>query len=603
MRRGSLSDIIRRMKTLLSIALLLSLVTAVPAAEPSIPVIFDTDIDTDCDDIGAVACLHAMADTGEIEILATTVSSNFAYSAPCLDALNRYYGRPTLPLGVPKREGASVERGSKYARQLAERFPSRFTTNDDAPPAVTVLRTALAAADDNSVRLVTVGYLTNVADLLRSPADEASPLSGMDLVKQKISHFVVMGGRYPEHLDPGKFGNFKPDPESAVYVANNWPGTIHFSGLGEDVGTGRDRSKLDAGNPLRVGYDLFLSDQPTRSSWDQVALLYTVRPDAPYWIVETKGGNHLFPNGTNRWVDEDKHDHRLISFADGQRSEVQAEIERLMTAEARSKHILIVIGPSTHPPGSHEVAAGGRLMAHCLEHADNLNGIKATVVQGWPDDDEVLAGADSIVFIGDTFPPQRLPETQQILARIERMMQRGCGIVCVHYATALLGHDVAPDGAHPLLEWMGGYFANKTCPHHPGIARVYQAATIEPAAPQHPISRGWSEFTLHDEPYINNYFGKNNNQLAANVTALATSMLPPEEPQEEIVAWCVQREHGRGFGIVMPHFYRNWSNDDLRRFILNGIVWTANGEVPAAGVSTTPPDLATFKPAAVQPRQ
>nr|WP_302118427.1 ThuA domain-containing protein [Allorhodopirellula heiligendammensis] len=274
-----------------------------------------------------------------------------------------------------------------------------------------------------------------------------------------------------------------------------------------------------------------------------------------------------------------------------------------MTAEARSKHILIVIGPSTHPPGSHEVAAGGRLMAHCLEHADNLNGIKATVVQGWPDDDELLAGADSIVFIGDTFPPHRLPETQQILARIERMMQRGCGIVCVHYATALLGHDVAPDGAHPLLEWMGGYFANKTCPHHPGIARVYQAATIERAAPQHPISRGWSEFTLHDEPYINNYFGKNNNQLAANVTALATSMLPPEEPQEEIVAWCVQREHGRGFGIVMPHFYRNWSNDDLRRFILNGIVWTANGEVPAAGVSTTPPDLATFKPAAVQPRQ
>lgn len=109
--------------------------------------------------------------------------------------------------------------------------------------------------------------------------------------------------------------------------------------------------------------------------------------------------------------------------------------------------ILIVVGPSTHPPGSHEVAAGARLMAYCLEHADNLRNIKATVVSGWPDDDELLTRADSIIFIGDTFPPQRLPETDQTLARIELMMQRGCGIVCVHFATALsMASSGAPTG-------------------------------------------------------------------------------------------------------------------------------------------------------------
>ncbi len=589
------------MNTLLPIALSLVLATATCAAEAPVPVIFDTDIDTDCDDVGAVACLHAMADAGEIEILATTVSSNFAYSVPCLDALNRYYGRPNLPLGSPKRAGASVHRGSKYGKQIAERFPSRFETNDDAPSAVKVLRKTLATAKDNSVRLVTVGYLTNVADLLRSPADDISPLSGLELARQKISHFVVMGGRYPEHLDPGKFGNLKPDPESTVYVANHWPGTIYFSGLGADVGTGRERNKLNEDNPLRVAYDLYLGDRPTRSSWDQVALLFTVRPEAPYWNIQTEGGNHIYPNGTNRWVEDDEHDHRLVGFADRQRDKVQSEIERLMVAGAKPKQVLIVVGPSTHPPGSHEVAAGARLMAYCLEHADNLSNVNATVVQGWPDDEELLTRTDSIVFIGDTFPPQRLPETKQILSRIDRMMRRGCGIVCVHFATGLLGKDVAADGAHPLLDWMGGYFANKTCSHHKGIARIYEAATVVPAAPQHPISRGWSEFTLHDEPYINNYFGKNNNQPAANVTPLATSMLPPEKPQEEIVSWCVQRVRGRGFAIVMPHYYENWSNDNLRRFILNGIVWTANLEVPGEGVRTELPDLATFDPAAVQP--
>ena len=50
----------------------------------------------------------------------------------------------------------------------------------------------------------------------------------------------------------------------------------------------------------------------------------------------------------------------------------------------------------------------------------------------------------------------------------------------------------------------------------------------------------------------------------------------------------------------MPHFYKNWTQPDLRRFILNGIVWTARLEVPAEGVKTATPELADFKPVAVE---
>ena len=263
-------------------------------------------------------------------------------------------------------------------------------------------------------------------------------------------------------------------------------------------------------------------------------------------------------------------------------------------------HVLIVVGPSKHPAGSHEVAAGGRLMKHCMETMANVPGVKADVVYEWPTQ-ALRDAASTVVFIGDTFPVGRLPNPQQNLADLGVMMQRGCGIVCVHYATGLLGEDVTPEGDHPLLGWLGGYFANRSCPHHESFARIFKAATIIPAAAQHPIARGWHEFTLHDEPYINNYFGKGENKLAANVTALATSLLPPENPKRETVAWCVERsDGGRGFGIVMPHFYKNWSNEDLRRFILNGIVWTAKLEVPAGGVQTTLPDLKEFKPVSVE---
>ena len=273
----------------------------------------------------------------------------------------------------------------------------------------------------------------------------------------------------------------------------------------------------------------------------------------------------------------------------------------VLPAQAETR-VLIIVGPSNHPPGSHEVAAGGRLMKHCLESAANVQGVSAEVFSEWPKDKAVREAASTIVFIGDQFPPMRLPDAAQNMADLGAMMERGCGIVCVHYATGLRAEDVAEDGEHPLLHWMGGYFATKG-KHHQSLARIYPAATITPAAPAHPVSRGWKEFTLHDEPYINNYFGKDGNRLAPGAVALATSMLPPEAPQRETVAWVIERQDGgRGLGIVMPHFYRNWANDDLRRFIMNGIVWTAKLDVPAAGVQTPAPDLAVFQPESIEPK-
>jgi type 1 glutamine amidotransferase len=265
-------------------------------------------------------------------------------------------------------------------------------------------------------------------------------------------------------------------------------------------------------------------------------------------------------------------------------------------AESQAR-VLIVVGPSSHPPGTHEVAAGGRLLKHCLEAIGRL---KAEVVTAWPaDGDTAFADVASVVFIGDLFPPEVMPNRDTVMRHLGAMTKRGCGIVCVHYATGLEAKHVSPDGDHPLLHWTGGYFATR-CKHHQSVARVFQKATIEPAKADHPVLRGWQPFTLHDEPYINNYFGKGG--PAANVTALATAMLPPEKPNRETVAWAAERpDGGRGVGVVMPHFYRNWQLNDLRVLILNAIVWTAKQDVPKGGVRVKLPDLTTFQPAAVEP--
>lgn len=264
--------------------------------------------------------------------------------------------------------------------------------------------------------------------------------------------------------------------------------------------------------------------------------------------------------------------------------------------------ILIVVGPSNHPPGTHEVAASGRLLQHCLERMSNVPGVKVDLVSEWPRDPAVRARASSVVLLGDTFPAMRMPEPTRNMADLAAMMARGCGIALIHYSTGLKAEDVGETGDHPLLSWAGGYFATRN-QHHQSVAKVFTSVTISPSTPSHPVSRGWRAFTMPEEPYYNNYFGGPGNALRPGVLAFATSMLPPEAPRREIVAWGIDRpDGGRGFAIVMPHFYKNWADEDLRRLILNGVVWTARLDVPAGGVQTKKPDLDAFGAESIEPK-
>ncbi len=332
-----------RMLRLLSVALISAgfLACLSSAAVAQVNIIFDTDMDTDCDDVGALAMLHALADGGEANILATVVSSRYPWSVSCVAAINQYFGRGDLPIGCPKGEGVDTgSRGSRYARQIAEQFPVRnpeYAKNDAAPDAVDVYRRILAAQDDQSVVIVSVGYLTNLDNLLKSGGDKHSPLSGSDLVKQKVKLWVCMGGRYPKHLDPGVFGNFKPDPAAAVSAAKHWPGPVVFSGLGDDIPTGVKLRAVAGENPVRRGYDLYLGKTPARPSWDPISVLYAVRPNAEFWQVHRGGYNHIFENGTNEWRPGAETHQSLLQLQPGMKDKLRLEMETLMAAQPKAK--------------------------------------------------------------------------------------------------------------------------------------------------------------------------------------------------------------------------------------------------------------------------
>jgi inosine-uridine nucleoside N-ribohydrolase len=295
--------------------------------------IFDTDMDTDCDDAGALAMLHALADAGEVEILATVVSSHYPFSAPAVDVINTYYGRPELPMGVPKLPGASIHRGSRYAEGLAREFPHRVRSNAEAPDAVEVYRRILASQPDTSVVIVTVGYLTNIRHLLESVPDEHSPLSGSELVRSKAKRLIAMGGTFPAHTDPREFGNFKPDAEATVVVARDWPRPLVFAGdeIGDHILTGATLATTPDDNPVRRAYELYFGEPGRqRPSWDQTAVLHAVRPEAGYWREVGGWYNHIFENGTNEWRARPDSPHLFLVEA-APAAEITAVTEELMT--------------------------------------------------------------------------------------------------------------------------------------------------------------------------------------------------------------------------------------------------------------------------------
>ncbi|WP_143313085.1 nucleoside hydrolase [Chitinophaga eiseniae] len=303
--------------------LLIHLLICHVALAQQVKIIFDTDMDSDVDDVGALAMLHGFADRGDAAILAVMVSSLNPWSPGAVDVINTFYGRPDIPIGAVQRFG--VYHKSRYAKALCEQFKHNTPPEGDITDATMLYRKILAAQQDTSVVVVTVGDLTNLSNLLKSAPDQFSGLEGIDLVKKKVKHLVCMGGRYPADTDPQPWGNFKPDPGATRHVAAEWPTRIYFTGGGafaDSIPTGNIFfQEKYRHTPMAHAYQLFLKswNRKWHHSADIIAVYVAVKGYLPYFKSEERGYNHIFEDGTNVWRLAPRDDrHYLISaFADG----------------------------------------------------------------------------------------------------------------------------------------------------------------------------------------------------------------------------------------------------------------------------------------------
>jgi type 1 glutamine amidotransferase len=258
--------------------------------------------------------------------------------------------------------------------------------------------------------------------------------------------------------------------------------------------------------------------------------------------------------------------------------------------------IVLVAGGASHGNGEHEHPAGCSLFADLLNKC--VDNVEAVVYRGWPTDPKAFDNAATVAVYSDGGEGHLIIPH---LDEVDSLMKKGVGLALLHYAVEV------PKGkpGNCFLDWIGGYFEM-----HWSVNPHWTADFT--SIPEHSVTRGVKPFSLVDEWYYHMRFRENMKGVTPLLSAIApaSTMERPDGPhsgnpdvrkavankEPQHLAWCVERnDGGRGFGFTGGHYHNGWANEDLRKLILNAIVWTAKLEVPKGGIVTPTPTEAELK--------
>lgn len=307
-----------------------------------IRVIFDTDITGDVDDVLALAMLHTLADREQCELLAVTISKINELTGPFTDAVNTFYGRPDLPIGVTRD---SQKRQSKYLSLAKEvnntqlRYPHDIQSNEELPDAVALMRQVLASQPDHSVVIIQVGVAVNVAGLIQSPPDQFSPLNGDALIRQKVKKLSVMAGAFEAIQGDTHFleANVRNHIKSMKTLAENWPDRVPIIWSGFEIGIAVPYPRQSIHRDylytphhiVRESYLLHSGPQHDRPTWDLTSVLEAIFPDRGYFDLSAKGRVSIADDGFMTFTPDAEGRDRYLVLPEAGRARVVEALTQL----------------------------------------------------------------------------------------------------------------------------------------------------------------------------------------------------------------------------------------------------------------------------------
>jgi purine nucleosidase len=268
-------------------------------ASPPALVVFDTDMGNDVDDALALAVLHSLVSRGQCRLLAVTLTRPDPLSARFTDAMNTFYGRGDIPIGVLRSEKKIDP--APYLK-VAEMLPHDIDPQK-APEALDLLRKTLTAQPDGSVTLIQVGFFSNFARLLDSEADR-------ELIKKKVRQLSVMAGAFQTIDSNNHFCeyNVTQDIPSAQRLAKEWPTPIVWGGFEIGYALRYPRRSIaqdfsySLTHPVPQAYNIYCQPGEERPCWDLASVLYGVLPESDYFSLSPPGQVSVEGDGFTRFT-------------------------------------------------------------------------------------------------------------------------------------------------------------------------------------------------------------------------------------------------------------------------------------------------------------
>ncbi len=286
-------------------------------------VILDTDIGVDCDDAAAIAILLNYQKMGLCKLLAITASSTREGATSTVQAICDYYGVADMPIGAMSAPAIPCDAQNNYAYDVMKKYGAKSSQI----PAVELLRKTLASATEK-ITLIAIGPLSNVSRLLKSGADEYSPLNGEMLVAEKVECLYLMGGAFADNYD-GEFApkkqvfpewNILQDIDAARFVAERFPCKMvycpHEAGnfVYTDIQTGD--------NPVWYSMLKFaenMENNPTgkdfkRMSWDPITCIVAVEGVKDFYGLSREGRISVDEKGVTLFDGSKEGGHRYLTL-------------------------------------------------------------------------------------------------------------------------------------------------------------------------------------------------------------------------------------------------------------------------------------------------
>lgn len=309
-------------------------------------IIFDTDLGNDIDDTEALDLLFKYMDEGRIDLLGICLNKEGDATLKFTDLMENWYGYEDIPVGVIRNAGnTGVNADSCYTGKIC-----RLTNEDGTPLFATkgleynklpdshlLYRKLLASQPDHSVTIVSVGFLTNIARLLDTPADEYSPLTGKELVAKKVKCLSIMGGRFRDNTP--EF-NIAINVSASQKIFTEWPVEIVSLPweMGDAVRYPASSIENDFGwtnaHPLRESYIRYIPMPYDNYMFDPTAVVYAV--EGPDMFTSSGSGTiSVDDKGVTTFTAEEGGKHSYMSVNEEQAKVLRDYFVRYLTQKPK----------------------------------------------------------------------------------------------------------------------------------------------------------------------------------------------------------------------------------------------------------------------------